>query len=219
MKSLLHSLKQFIHRMKVGSACRFAFNTTIDSTSTFEGANRLGSNSVLLNSSVGYGSYISENSFIKNTIIGRFTCIAPNVMTVAGNHPLNFVSVHPAFYSSIQIPSYVDETKFKEYKYIDQKKKTSIVIGNDVWIGTRATILEGVNIGDGAVVAAGAVVTKDVPSYAIVGGVPSKVIKYRFDDETINKLLEFQWWNKGEDWIQQHASEFENVNLFIERNT
>lgn len=219
MKSLLHSLKQFVHRRRVGSACRFGSHTTIDSTSIFEGANRLGNNSVFLNSSIGYGSYVSESSFIKNTKIGKFTCIAPSVMTVAGNHPLNFVSVHPAFYSLHQIPSYVNETKFEEYKYIDQKKKISIVIGNDVWIGTRATILEGVNIGDGAVVGAGAVVTKDVPPYAIVGGVPAKIIKYRFNDETINKLLELQWWNKGENWIKQHASEFEDVNSFIERNT
>ena len=70
-----------------------------------------------------------------------------------------------------------------------------VQIGNDVWIGARATILDGVKIGDGAVIAAGAVVTKDVPSYAIVGGVPAKVIKYRFDENRIKELLVEQWWN------------------------
>jgi hypothetical protein len=67
-------------------------------------------------------------------------------------------------------------------------------IGNDVWIGDRAFIMAGVRIGDGAVVAAGAVVTKDVPPYAVVGGVPARIIKYRFDQPTVDKLLELKWW-------------------------
>lgn len=102
---------------------------------------------------------------VKNTVIGRYTCIANDVMTVAGNHPTSFVSIHPAFYSLAQKPSYVKQSKFEDFKYLNSEKKISIEIGNDVWIGSRATILEGVNIGDGVVVAAGAVVTKDVPPY------------------------------------------------------
>lgn len=78
---------------------------------------------------------------------------------------------------------------------IDDYKKT-VVIGNDVWIGSNAIVLQGVTIGDGAVVAAGAVVTKDVPSYTVVGGVPAKVIKKRFDSSIEKRLKESQWWNK-----------------------
>lgn len=84
-------------------------------------------------------------------------------------------------------------------KYIEKSKKPLPIIGNDVWIGFGATVLNGVTIGDGAIIAAGAVVTKDVPPYAIVGGNPAHVIKYRFSKEVVEKLLALQWWNYGSD--------------------
>lgn len=89
------------------------------------------------------------------------------------------------------------------------------IIGNDVWIGANAIILQGVTIGDGAIIAAGAVVTKDVPPYAIVGGVPAKVIKYRFSDEVILKLLQIKWWDKPEEWIIQKLEKFTDVSGFV----
>lgn len=208
---ILRCIKQFIHRKRIGNTCSFGNRTTIDSTARFEGENKLLSHSVFLNSSMGYASYVSDHSFIKNTVIGRYTCIANEVMTVAGNHPLSFASVHPAFYSTTQKLSYVKKNKFDDFHYLDSQKRISVVIGNDVWIGARATILEGVTIGDGAVVAAGAIVTKDVPPYAIVGGVPAKIIKYRFDEETIKKLLELKWWEKDQAWIKSHADDFDDV--------
>ena len=82
--------------------------------------------------------------------------------------------------------------------------KGPVVIGNNVWIGDKATILPGVSIGDGAVIAANAVVTKDVPPYAIVGGVPAKVIGYRYDEDTIDFLLKVKWWNKDKKWFKEH---------------
>ena len=89
-------------------------------------------------------------------------------------------------------------------------------IGNDVWIGLNATILDGVTIGDGAIVAAGAVVTKDVPPYAVVGGVPAKIIKYRFTESQIDFLLKFRWWEKDRKWIQQNYKRFQDIESFIE---
>lgn len=207
----LRYIKQLIHRKRVGNTCRFGKNVIIDSKVTFEGMNRLGDDTYFLNSFMGYSSYISNHSFIKNTVIGKYTCIANDVMTVAGNHPTSFVSIHPAFYSLAQKPSYVNHSKFEDFKYLDAEKRISIVIGNDVWIGARATILEGVTIGDGAVVAAGAIVTKDVPPYAIVGGVPAKIIRYRFDEETIQKLLKMKWWEKDQKWIRNYADYFDDV--------
>lgn len=213
---IVHCIKQLIHRTRIGNACVFGKHTTIDSKTKFEGMNRLGDRTCFLNSFMGYASYISDCSFIKNTVIGRYTCIANEVMTVAGNHPLSLVSVHPAFYSVAHKPSYVKQSKFENFNYIDPEKKISVKIGNDVWIGARAMLLEGIIIGDGAVVAAGAVVTKDVPPYAIVGGVPAKIIKYRFKEETIQKLLNLKWWEKGQIWIRNHAYDFDDVEkLFV----
>ena len=215
MVDMLHCIKQFIHRKRIGSTCSFGKSTTIDSTARFEGENLLLNHSVFLNSSMGYASYVSDHSFIKNTVIGRYTCIANEVMTVAGNHPLSFASVHPAFYSTTQKLSYVKQNKFDDFHYLDSQQKISVVIGNDVWIGARATILEGITIGDGAIVAAGAIVTKDVPPYAIVGGVPARIIKYRFDEETIQKLLKLKWWEKDEAWIKSHADDFDDVEKLL----
>ena len=211
----LKCLKQFLHKCKVRTFCRFGRGTIIDSKAYFEGKNKLSNHTVFLNSTLGYASYVSDNSFIKNATIGRYTCIANEVMTVAGNHPLDFSSVHPAFYSKSHISSYVTCNKFSDFRYLDNKKKISIRIGNDVWIGARATLLEGITVVDGAVVAAGSVVTKDVPPYAIVGGVPAHVIKYRFNETTINKLLRLQWWNKDQEWIKSHADLFENVDMLL----
>ena len=91
--------------------------------------------------------------------------------------------------------------------------KGDIVIGNDVWIGYEAVVLAGVTIGDGAVIGARAVVTKDVPPYTIVGGVPAKFIRKRFPQETIDSLLKIKWWNCPEESIRQHITDIELGNI------
>lgn len=218
MISFLNLIKQTIHKFRVRKLCKFSKGIVIDSHDKFEGMNSLSCYVQLLNSKMGYASYIGEKSTIKNTIIGRYTCIGPNVEVVIGNHPTEkFASIHPAFYSTLRQSgfTYVESNKFSDFKYIDKEKQLSVYIGNDVWIGARVTILEGVNIGDGAIVAAGSVVNKDVPPYAIVAGVPAKVIKYRFSEEIIYNLLKLQWWNKDKEWIKAHADDFENVEKFL----
>ena len=191
----------------------------IDATSTFEGDNRLDDGVTFLNSQIGYASYVSNDSFIKNAVIGRYCCIAPRVITVVGNHPTrDFVSVHPAFFSTMKQVgfTYVSENRFNDFNYIDAEKKISVEIGNDVWIGDSVRILEGVKIGNGAVVAAGAIVIQNVPSYAIVGGIPARIIRYRFSNQIIQKLEDLKWWDKDQNWIKSHADLFDNVEKLLE---
>lgn len=219
---MLKAIKQWIHRFKTKDNCIFGKKVTIDSRCVFEGGNRLAYGVTALNTRLGYGSYIGDNSFIKNTLIGRYTCIASDVITVPGSHPTkSFVSIHPAFYSVMKQAgfTYVTENKYEDFNYIDKDNRISVIIGNDVWIGEGVRILEGVKIGDGAVVATGAIVTKDVEPYAIVGGVPAKMIRYRFEQAEIEQLLQLAWWNKGNEWINQHAQQFENIRVFLKENS
>ena len=118
-------------------------------------------------------SYISKNSNISNCSIGKFCSIGPNFCCGLGIHPTDGISTSPMFYSTAKQNGV---TLCKEDK-IHEFAKT--IIGNDVFIGANVTVLDGVTIGDGAIVGAGAVVTKDVPPYAIVGGNPAKILKYR----------------------------------------
>lgn len=130
--------------------------------------------------------------------IGRFCSIAQDVMFVlSGDHYTNHISSYPY-----------------RVRIMNEKQegvsKGDIIVGDDVWIGFRSTILSGVHIGQGAIVAAGSVVTKDVPPYAIVGGVPAMVIKYRFSPELINELLKVDYSQMTEEMVKEHIEDLYN---------
>lgn len=176
------------------------------SACSFGSYNTLYENVVLTNVVMDDFTYVSSNTAISNARIGKFCSIASDVVIGTGMHPADvFVSSHPIFFSPLRQAqiSFADQTYFKEF--------SDVVIGNDVWIGTRSVILDGVTIGDGAIVAAGAVVTKDVPPYAIVGGVPAKVIRYRFTEEKIDFLVTFKWWNRDLNWLRNNFMAFHDV--------
>jgi carbonic anhydrase/acetyltransferase-like protein (isoleucine patch superfamily) len=105
---------------------------------------------------------------------------------------------------------------FKEFRFYDEKRMIDVNIGNDCWIGSDVTFIGGVNVGDGAVVLAKAVVTKDVPPYAIVGGIPAKVIDYRYDEETISFLLKIKWWENKKEWFYQNWELLSDINKIKE---
>lgn len=132
-------------------------------------------------------------------IIGKFCSIACGVkfLFTSANHTLKSLSTYP-------FPLFFEEWNLdKKQVKSAWDNKGNIVIGNDVWIGYEAVILSGVHIGDGAIIGTRAVVAKDIPPYTVVGGIPAKEIKKRFDEETINKLQQIQWWNWSYDKIQQ----------------
>lgn len=179
-----------------------------------EGKDFIGNDVLLKNVNIGYSTYIGNGSNISNARVGRYCCIA-GLETAIGRHPVKGenLSIHPAFYSAEKQYgySYVKETSFEEVKFVDKENGYNIVIGNDVWIGRGVMITDGVTIGDGAVIGAGSLVTTNVEPYAIYAGTPAHKIGSRFDDETVAKLMDLRWWDKGEDWIREHADMFKNT--------
>ena len=162
-------------------------------------------------SKIGDYTYVAQNSYISKTTIGKFCSIGPNIICGWGIHPTNGISTSPMFYSTLKQNgrTFCTENKIEERK--------PIKIGNDVFIGANVTVLDGVCIGDGAIIGAGAVVSKDIPAYAIAVGCPVKVIKYRFQQEQIDKLLKIKWWEFSEDRLPDVEKMFFDINSFIEK--
>lgn len=169
---------------------------------------------LVIRTSIGDMSYVGASSRVANATIGKFCCLGPEVVVGLGRHPSSqFVSSHPAFYSTMGQSGtrFVDRMKFDEYRPIE--------IGNDVWIGMRAIILDGVKIGNGAIVGAGAVVTSDVPPYAIVAGIPAQLVRYRFSPDIIARLESLKWWDRDQDWLRKNVDLFEDVAKFVDTHS
>jgi len=168
--------------------------------------------SFLSNVSMGRFNYVSSNSKLDLTEIGSFCSFGPELICGYGEHPTDFVSTNPVFFSTLKQCG----TSFAEKNCFEERKK--IFIGHDVWIGARVFIRDGVKIGNGAIIGAGAVVVKDIPDYAIVGGVPAKIIRFRFSDEIIHELLNINWWNWSEDKLRKAQIYFvrKDIYSFIE---
>lgn len=184
--------------MSSATNCKFSMYNTI--------YNEVNLNEVTL----GDFTYIAGNTSISRTTIGKFCNIGPDCKIGLGKHPTkDFVSTHPVFFSTLKQAqiSFADQNYFEEF--------VDIKIGNDVWLGANAIIVDGVKIGDGVIVAAGSVVTKDIPPYAIVGGVPAKIIKYRFEKEEIEKLSDMKWWDMDVEYLQKNFTKFHSIREFL----
>lgn len=183
---------------------------------------------VITNPHIIIGDYTIYNDFVKEPrdfeknnvlyqypinqdklIIGKFCSIACGAKFIlnSANHALSSLSTYP-------FPIFFEEWGL-ERKEITKAwdNKGGIVIGNDVWIGYEAVILAGVTIGDGVIVGARAVVTKDIPPYTIVGGVPAKPVRKRFAQETIENLLNIKWWDWPKEQIAAHITEIQSGNI------
>lgn len=178
-------------------------NSTIDSKA------KLKSTYHILDSSVGRYTYVGMNALINKTKVGSFCSIGNNFTSGLGVHPTNGISTSPMFYSTLKQngTTLSQSNKIVEFEEVE--------IGNDVFVGENVTILSGVKVGNGAVIGAGAVVTKDIPTYAIVGGVPAKVIRYRFTQEQIDAFERIQWWNFDDCCLQNIERMFYDVDEFI----
>ena len=206
MRSLIHFFfGRKNNNEKLNQNILIGKNCTINQ-SKFGKYNKVNDNSFLYK--VGYGDYTysAMNVTIMNCNIGKFCSIAQGVCIGLGKHPVgDFVSTHPSFYSTNKQCG----TSFSDAQYFEEMG--FVTIGNDVWIGANVVILDDVNIGNGAVIAANSVVTKDVFPYSIVGGIPAKLIKYRFSEEDILFLEKLEWWNKDDKWLQENFKAMHNI--------
>lgn len=179
-------------KASVGVNCK-VINSIIDAEVA------LGDYNLFAYSEIGIYSYTGEFCHITSAKIGRYCSLSWNVTIGPGLHNYNLITAHPLL--AVKRFGFVDQALYNQY---DKES----VVGNDVWIGCNAVIMRGVTIGDGAVIGANSVVTKDVPPYAIVVGSPARIIKYRFSAEIIKELLDLRWWNLSFEAIKQ------NIELF-----
>lgn len=154
-------------------------------------------------------SYIAEGAKMSIVTVGKFCSIGPNIFAGHGIHPLDGISTSPMFYSLLK----QNGDTLSATNKVEERKP--IYIGNDVFIGANVTILDGVTISDGAVIGAGAVVSKDIPPYAVAVGSPIRIIRYRFDDDTIAKLLKIRWWDWSREKLKEVERNFFNIETFL----
>lgn len=179
--------------------------------SEFGKYNWLGNYSQIYSCKMGDFTYCGVYCLIGSSTIGKFCSIGPGVKIAPGKHPTNtHISTHPSTFNNQPnfVKNFVTQNTYKNCE--------DVIIGNDVWIGANCLIVDGVTIGDGAIIAANSVVNKNVGAYEIIGGVPAKLIKKRFKDEDIEVLLKIQWWNNSEEWIQNNITKFASVDEFID---
>ncbi len=178
-------------------------NSTLHKTST------VFSSTDVYNSSIGRYSYVGYNCKVINTDVGNFCSISSNVIIGDAEHPLSWASTSSVFQN---VPNSGSSTRFAQLE-VPQPPRTHI--GHDVWIGQRAIIKAGVNIGNGAVIGSNAVVTRDVSPYSIVGGVPAHIIRQRFDEETVKQLEQSEWWDADEDILRRIGQYISNPKEFV----
>lgn len=206
LKRLLTAFRVKLSRLKV--RLKSSIYKKKNNTSLFSEKSVLFSMAHINTSYIGKYTYFAGYASVNNCKIGGFCSIADGVKIGVGMHPLNFISTHPVLYSADTIFPYrlLDDSILSQLPSYFETKET--LIGNDVWIGTNSIVLDGVQIGDGAVIAAGSVVTKNVPDYAIVGGIPARIIKYRPIPEEINGA---KWWSLDEEELRIYVKNKYNI--------
>ena len=199
---LKYKLQSIVDRKKHISAT--VLNTKIDKTASVRQHCRI------YDSMLGRYSYVARNTLIQNAEIGAFCSISEGCNIGMPSHPTTMVSTSPVFLNG---NNYL-LANFSNHPFDDCPKTH---IGNDVWVGAGAKIKSGLIIGNGSIIAAGAVVTKNVPPYSIVGGVPARVIRYRFDEKTASELERTKWWDWSDEKIKSNGIYFNNPKELTKR--
>ena len=148
----------------------------------------------LLRTSMGRCSIVEKNTVLHDAIIGSFCEISWQCSIGGDNHNYHLPSIHHFYWQSFFGYEENDDSVGAS-NFFSKLRSEPCVLGNDIWVGSGVIVNRKVHVGNGAVLASGCVVTKDVPDYAIVGGVPARIIKYRFDEPTRKRLLNIAWWN------------------------
>lgn len=170
------------------------------------------------NTTIGDCTYVSAGTTVDSNVhIGKYCSIARNVFIAPGVHAIQYVTTHPILFN----PYWRNELDMIEKEKYDTKigkEEEHTYIGNDVWIGLNAIIMRGITIGDGAVIGAGSIVTKDVEPYSVVVGVPAKHIKYRFEQEEIEKLqnMETKWWDLSKEELEKSLVHMYDIKQYID---
>ena len=176
---------------------RLGRNVFVDMHTEFCGHNFINDNARLISARLGKYSYVSPNTIIIDAEIGNYCSIGPNCIIGTGKHPLNELSTSPYVYNP------------RLFLGRNKEDFARVEIGHDVWIGANVTILGGLKIGDGAVIGANSLVTKDIEPYGIAFGSPARVKKYRLQLEKIERLSQLKWWELAPEEAKKVFDEFE----------
>jgi phosphonate metabolism protein (transferase hexapeptide repeat family) len=195
---------------QVSASVKIGRNVTLNSSSLAEYTN-IYDNCFLYKADIGQFSYSNVHTHLLRVKIGKFCSIASHVYIGAAPHPMDRVSTHPLTF----LKEYGNFIESDDPDVKSMREDTITTIGNDVWIGQAVLILPNVKVGDGAIIGAHAVVTKDVEPYSVVVGNPARVQRYRFSPEVIKKMLSIKWWEWDQSKIKSAISDFNHTDNFV----
>lgn len=219
----MKSIKSLLRRLNARKRKVFWERTTSVCNQSFLESNiNISSNCRIFESSIGRGSYIGTGSTIIKARVGRFCSIGSNVEFLLNNHPTSsFVSTHPAFHRSSNFMlkrlnlDFVTKDLYPMFHLLDSGNQCEV--GSDVWLGNGVKIMPKVKIGNGAIIGANSLVTKNIPPYAIAFGSPAKVYKFRFSAKVIKALNKQSWWDMDISELRNVSESFINVHDFLEK--
>lgn len=221
IKNYIKQLVEFLNRLRLNLSGNYYIESKVRLMhSSLEKYVSISKGCNVVWSKIGKYTYLGQNTELPYCSIGRYCSIAPHVILAEGLHPAFYVSTHPLLYGGMgyRMRGGIKTPHVSDFKEHVSDEKLCAQIGNDVWISTGVMLVcrnKPLKIGNGAIIAAGALVLDDVPDYAIVAGCPAKVIKYRFNEEQRRRLMESQWWNKDDKWMNQYIELFDDVDQFL----